>query len=170
MGTVSFPEKPRWHEIAALIADLNEAKVTDVHGLVTIHFEHGLIIDRFALEAAFKDFTENDWKALQKHVRGTLRGGKITNASDTNIGIRSTLSKMVVVRLRSLELEMVKEAARKEGKRLSDFLRGKILQGVDEEYERERKHVQLRRRVAQLKVSKLSEAKDAKKAPQRYVT
>lgn len=169
MGTVSFPKHPRWRQIAALIAELNETKLTGTHSFPSVFFNHGLTIDRFALEAAIKDFTEDDWRMLRNSVRGSLHGGKITNVNDTTINIRSDRSKLVAVRLRPSELEMVKEAAKKEGKRLSDFLRGKILQGVDEEYERERQYVQLRKKAASAKIANLKAVSEETKK-RAYVT
>jgi uncharacterized protein (DUF1778 family) len=129
---------------------------------------YGLKLSKLEMGSAILDLTDNDWRLLGKEVRRTVRGGKVREFTNWIIDIEPLRTQRVYVRLTPFEEEEIREAAKVEKKTISDFIRGKVLQGVAETSNRE---TILRQVLARKREQRERERTEkSRKAPQRYVT
>ncbi|MEM3078660.1 MAG: DUF1778 domain-containing protein, partial [Nitrososphaerales archaeon] len=93
---------------------------------------YGLKLSKLEMGSAIPDLTDNDWRFLGSEIRQTLRGGKIRELTNWIIDIEPLRTRRIYVRLTPFEEEEIKEAAKVEKKTISDFIRGKVFQGIVE--------------------------------------
>lgn len=103
---------------------------------VTIKFGSGLTIFRLEISCITGGITDAEWKDLAKEIKSTLIGAKIREFSDQVIGIRPLRNRGVYIRLNAIEESLIREAAKLEGRTLSDFIRMAALRASDEVLER----------------------------------
>jgi len=89
-----------------------------------ISFQAGLTIIRSAIEDALKkEISDEEWKALAYEIKKTLSGGKIREFNKNIIGISPLKTERIFIRLDPLEKTFITEAAKQEGRTISDFVR-----------------------------------------------
>ena len=89
-----------------------------------ISFQAGLTITRSAIEDALKrEMPNEEWKALANEIKKTLSGGKIREFNENIIGISPLKTERIFIRLSPLEKTFIAEAAKQEGRTISDFVR-----------------------------------------------
>ncbi len=113
-------------------------KVLQENGDILVKFRYGLNISRLEVGSIIKGFTDGDWRAFVEEIKSTLKGAKIREASDMVVRLRSLRTEDIHIRLDPLERETIEEAARLEGKSLSDFIRAAALRRAGETFDEEK--------------------------------
>lgn len=137
LALFTLERNQRNEQIIQCIRKLEDGVVTKQRrGIILVEFKYGLNLSRLEVASLLRDLTESEWFSLQRRVKATLKGAKIRVANDLAFVIRPLLTEEIHVRFSPNELHEIKEAAKLTDKTLSDFIRGKTLEGASQEFEK----------------------------------
>lgn len=137
MPSFKLQRNQRNEEIVQCIKRLEDGIVTKQRkNSILVDFKYGLNLSRLEMASVLRDLTESEWFSLQRGIKATLKGAKMRVANDFAMVVRPLLTEEVHVRFSPIELHEIEEAANLTGKTLSDFIRGKALEGAGEEIEK----------------------------------
>jgi len=119
-------------------------RVKEQTNKIRIEVPDGFELNRLYLESAISDFRENDWNQLFKEVAKTATGCKIhppryqfNPKKHWVVRFFWLRNKQVLLRLNSLEDDMIRKAAKLSKRNVSDFIRVATMRAVNEEFDKE---------------------------------
>jgi len=134
MPKFELPATPRNLAIAKFLAKADKSvKISAGTNIIVVSFDYGLNLQRLFIEKVVPDLTDRDWINIRKTVRNSLMGGKISSESELGLSIRPMRTRIIRLRVNPLEEQIIREAAKEAGKSLSDYIRGMVLRGAEEE-------------------------------------